>query len=101
MLCMSAVIGSLRYVCGCVAQVTRLSPVSQVVNFGDNLSGWTKIFVKGPAGSNVTLKHAEVLQHPPYGPANGEIYQGNLRSALATGTRSDTCCVRSCATNFS
>jgi len=64
--------------------ITRLSDVSQVVNFGDNLSGWTKITVTGPAGSNVTLRHAEVLQHPPYGPANGEIYNGNLRSALAT-----------------
>ena len=62
-----------------------MSGISQVVDFGDNLSGWVRIKVTGPAGSNITLRHAEVLQHPPYGPADGSIYVGNLRSALATG----------------
>jgi alpha-L-rhamnosidase len=32
----------------------------------------------------VQLRHAEVLQHPPYGPIDGNIYVGNLRSAKAT-----------------
>ena len=37
-----------------------------------------------PAGVTITLRHAEVLQHPPYGPVDGNIYVGNLRSAKAT-----------------
>ncbi len=36
----------------------------QVVDFGQNLAGWARLFVKGSAGSNVTMKFAEVLQHP-------------------------------------
>jgi alpha-L-rhamnosidase len=36
------------------------------------------------AGVTITLRHAELLQHPPYGPADGSIYVGNLRSARAT-----------------
>ena len=56
-----------------VAQsVTRVGS-GQVVDFGNNLSGWVSIRVKGEAGSNITLLHAEVLQHPPYGPADGSI----------------------------
>jgi alpha-L-rhamnosidase len=42
--------------------------------------------VTGTAGQTVIMRHAEVLQHPPYGPADGSIYQGNLRTALATDT---------------
>ena len=57
-----------------------------VVDFGNNLAGWTKLSVSGPAGTKVTMRHAEVLQHPPYGPMDGNIYVGNLRSALATDT---------------
>ena len=63
---------------------TSASANNIVVDFGENLSGWVKLFVKGKAGTTVTLRHAEVLQHPPYGPANGEIYTGNLRTAQAT-----------------
>jgi hypothetical protein len=40
------------------------SPV-YVVDFGENLSGWTRINVKGPAGTTIVLRHAEVLQHAP------------------------------------
>jgi hypothetical protein len=57
-----------------------------VVDFGENLSGWCRLAVSGAAGTTVTLHHAEVLQHPPYGPADGSVYVGNLRSALATDT---------------
>lgn len=59
---------------------------SFVVKFKENLSGWTRMKVNGAAGQVVTLRHAEVLQHPPYGPVDGTIYQGNLRSAKATDT---------------
>ena len=67
--------------------VTRLSPDLQVVDFGQNLAGWCRLTVPSSAsaaGTNVTLVHAEVLQHPPYGPADGNVYVGNLRSAKAT-----------------
>eukprot|EP00051_Salpingoeca_urceolata_P031279 m.11050 g.11050 ORF g.11050 m.11050 type:complete len:1055 (-) comp3918_c0_seq1:182-3346(-) len=57
-----------------------------VVDFGDNLSGFCRLKVKGPKGTTVTLRHAEVLQHPPYGPVDGNVYMGNLRSAKATDT---------------
>ena len=32
----------------------------------------------------VTIRHAELLMHPPYGEHDGSIYVGNLRKALAT-----------------
>lgn len=66
--------------------VTPLADGSHVVDFGRNLAGWTRLRVTGPKGATVVLKHAEVLMHPPYGPANGSVYQGNLRTALATDT---------------
>lgn len=67
--------------------ITKLSnPTRFVVDFGKNLAGWTRISAKGPSGTNITIRHAEVLQHPPYGPVTGDIYVGNLRSAKATDT---------------
>jgi alpha-L-rhamnosidase len=39
-----------------------------------------------PGGFNITVRHAELLTHPPYGPVDGSIYVGNLRSAQATDT---------------
>lgn len=30
------------------------------------------------------MRHAESVQHPPYGPKDGNLYYGNLRSAKAT-----------------
>jgi alpha-L-rhamnosidase len=34
-----------------------------VVDFGQNLSGWVRLRVTGPAGTTVTLRHAETLIH--------------------------------------
>jgi alpha-L-rhamnosidase len=48
-----------------------------LVDFGQNLVGWVRVRVQGPAGSEVTLKHAEVLEH-------GELGTRPLRTALAT-----------------
>ena len=31
-----------------------------------------------PAGTQATLKHAEVLAHEPLAPADGSVYMGNL-----------------------
>jgi len=57
-----------------------------VVDFGENGAGIVRLTLPSPvpAGLVITLRHAEILQHPPYGPADGNIYVGNLRSAAAT-----------------
>lgn len=49
----------------------------QVVDFGQNLVGWTVIKVKGNAGDKISIWHAEVLDK------NGNFYTTNLRSAKA------------------
>lgn len=49
-----------------------------VVDLGQNMVGWVRLKVKGPAGTVVTLRHAEVLDQ------NGNFYTDNLRSAKST-----------------
>ena len=59
----------------------------QVFDFGQNLAGVVRIQLEAgqcTANNSITIRHAEVLLHPPYGPANGSIYTGNLRGAKAT-----------------
>ena len=62
------------------------SPGVYVFDFGQNIAGFCRLslFAPVPAGVAITLRHAELLQHPPYGPADGNVYVGNLRSAKAT-----------------
>jgi alpha-L-rhamnosidase len=48
-----------------------------LVDFGQNLVGWVRFSVRGPAGSVITLRHAEVLEHE-------ELGTRPLRSAKAT-----------------
>ena len=65
-------------------KIYRLSSDSskQIVDFGNNSAGVCEINVRNmKAGSPVTLHHAEVPLHPPYGPTNGSLYYDNLRSA--------------------
>lgn len=50
-----------------------------IVDFGQNLVGWVRLKVNGTAGDEVTVRHAEVLEH-------GELGVRPLRSALATST---------------
>ena len=50
-----------------------------LVDFGQNLVGWVRVRAHGPAGTAVTLRHAEVLE-------NGELGTRPLREALATDT---------------
>lgn len=38
-----------------------------LVDYGQNLVGWVRVRVEGPAGSTVTLRHAEVLEHDELG----------------------------------
>ena len=49
-----------------------------VFDFGQNLVGWCRLRVKGPAGTTVRLRHAETLQ------PDGTLYMANLRSARCT-----------------
>ena len=49
-----------------------------VCDFGQNFSGWCRLQVKGPAGTIVQLRYAEILQ------GSGEVDMSNLRGARAT-----------------
>jgi alpha-L-rhamnosidase len=50
-----------------------------LVDFGQNLVGWLKITTTGEAGSTITVRHAEVIEHD-------ELGTRPLRSARATDT---------------
>lgn len=64
----------------------RLSPVdckrtesgSYILDFGKNLVGWVEFNVELPAGGEILLKHAEVLDK------EGNLYVENLRGAKAS-----------------
>jgi alpha-L-rhamnosidase len=44
------------------ASITKKDPTRLLVDFGQNISGWTRITVAGPAGAEVTLRHTpEIL----------------------------------------
>ncbi|WP_150306398.1 family 78 glycoside hydrolase catalytic domain [Planctomonas psychrotolerans] len=60
-----------------VQEVIRTPAGATVLDFGQNLVGWLRIRVRGEAGSTVTLRHAEVLEH-------GELGTRPLRRAAAT-----------------
>jgi len=49
-----------------------------IADFGQNMVGWVRFRVRGPAGTTVTLRHAEVLD------AEGNLYVANLRAAKQT-----------------
>ncbi len=51
-----------------------------VFDLGQNFAGFCQLKVRGPAGTKVTLRHAEVLN------PDGTIYTTNLRAAKATDT---------------
>jgi alpha-L-rhamnosidase len=48
-----------------------------LVDFGQNLVGWLRLNVRGPAGTMITVQHAEVLEH-------NELGTRPLRTAEAT-----------------
>jgi alpha-L-rhamnosidase len=50
-----------------------------LLDFGQNLVGFLRVAVTGPAGTAITLRHAEVLEH-------GELGTRPLRAATATDT---------------
>lgn len=69
-----------------VRRIMELKPVKllrtpqgeTVFDFGQNLVGWVRLSARGPAGSTVVLRHAEVLDKA------GNFYTANLRSAAQT-----------------
>ncbi len=62
------------------AQRVWTSPTgATLVDFGQNLVGWLRFIVQGEAGTTITLRHAEVLEHD-------ELGVRPLRTAKATDT---------------
>nr|WP_157474169.1 family 78 glycoside hydrolase catalytic domain [Parafrankia sp. EUN1f] len=57
--------------------VTRPRPGSQVVDFGQNLHGWVRLTRLGPAGTALTLTHAETLD-----PLTGDVDSSSAQPTL-------------------
>jgi len=69
-----------------VRRVRELRPVAirrapsgeTVFDLGQNFTGWVRLTVQGPAGTAITMRHAEVLDR------TGDLYTANLRGATQT-----------------
>ncbi|HKN24830.1 MAG TPA: glycoside hydrolase family 78 protein [Candidatus Acidoferrum sp.] len=69
-----------------VREIQELKPVKilktpagdTVIDMGQNMVGWVRFHVSAPAGTTITLRHAEVLD------SAGNFYTENLRSAKET-----------------
>jgi len=59
-------------------KISRAPAGETVVDMGQNMVGWVRLRVSGPAGTTVTLRHAEVLDKA------GNFYTENLRVAKQT-----------------
>jgi len=59
-------------------KMTEPTPGVYVFDLGQNMVGWCRLKVHGPAGTTVTLRHAEMLND------DGTIYTANLRGAKQT-----------------
>lgn len=55
-----------------------------VFDFGVNSAGITSVNVSRLGKGKIVMHHAEVKQHPPYGPMNGDLYYDNLKYAEQT-----------------
>ena len=60
--------------------VTEPKPGVFIYDLGQNMVGWCRLQVSGPAGTQVTLRHAEILN------PDGTLYLANLRGAKVTDT---------------
>jgi len=58
--------------------VSSPKPGIYVFDFGQNIAGWVKLRVRGPKGTKVTMRFAELLYE------DGTVNQENLRAARAT-----------------
>jgi len=56
-------------------KILRTPAGETVVDMGQNMVGYVRLKVKGPAGTSVTLRHVEVLDKA------GNVYTANLRAA--------------------
>jgi alpha-L-rhamnosidase len=67
-----------------VTQILKPNVVSEpkpgvfIFDMGQNMVGWCRLKVSGPAGTRVSLRHAETLE------PDGTLYLANLRTAKAT-----------------
>ncbi len=57
--------------------VSSIGPGAFLVDMGQNMVGWCRLRVSGPAGSKVILRHAETLKD------DGSLYVANLRGSKA------------------
>lgn len=60
--------------------ITEPRPGVFIFDLGQNMVGWCKLKVRGPAGTTVQLRHAETLK------PDGTLYMANLRGAQVTDT---------------
>lgn len=60
--------------------LTEPKPGVFVFDMGQNMVGWCRLKVRGPAGTTVTMRHAERLK------ADGTLDTANIRGAKATDT---------------
>ncbi|HEX8726161.1 MAG TPA: family 78 glycoside hydrolase catalytic domain, partial [Gemmatimonadaceae bacterium] len=58
--------------------ITRTPNGETVFDLGQNMVGWARLRVNGPAGTKVTMRFAEVMGH------DGNVYTANLRRAKQT-----------------
>lgn len=58
--------------------ITPAGPGKWIVDVGQNMVGWVRLAVNGPAGTKITIRHGEMLS------PDGTLYTENLRTALAT-----------------
>jgi alpha-L-rhamnosidase len=58
----------------------RLGDAPIRLDVGQNITGWLLLVVRGAAGDQVTVRHAEILSH------DGRLYTEALRNARATDT---------------
>jgi alpha-L-rhamnosidase len=59
-------------------KITEPQPGVFVVDMGQNMVGWCRLKVSGPAGTKITLRHAETTN------ADGTLYLANIRGAKVT-----------------
>lgn len=62
------------------ATVDQVAPGVHVFDLGQNMVGWVRLRVQGPAGTEVRLRHAEVLND------DGTLNLANMRGAKVTNT---------------
>jgi alpha-L-rhamnosidase len=60
--------------------LSQPQPGVWIYDMGQNMVGWCRLTVRGPAGTRVQLRHAETLQE------DGLLYTDNLRSAQCRDT---------------